>query len=479
MDDAELLRVLRKYNPWWEGREIPQIKTGTFTRRDFYPLEKQLSTREITAIIGPRRVGKTILLHQLIKKLLDKKVPPANIFYLSVDESELGAQADFANIFDVYAKFILKQSFEDLKGRTYIFLDEIQTIPNWSTKLKNWYDLGYNLKFVISGSSSINLTHGIKESLLGRLMTTILLPLKFAEVLRIDGVWDTQNFMDLRKAFEKSALMNDPLILFKQFEDLLGKITSSRRYRIETLLSRYLIVGGYPEFLTLESDYPLISQKMQEKIRSTFYKDIILFYKLRNPVALNELFAMLSAASSSKLNVVQTAKTLDVQRPTLKTYLEHLTDIFLIENSEFYSKSRATRARKLRKVYVCDAGIRNAAISHLDESLLQEPGELGRVAEGVMFNHLRRLKFVLEPGPEPTLCYWENGCEVDFILEYKRKVIPIELKYQNDIGGEDVSGLKECVAKLGSPFGILISKKDFRQTGNILVIPMWLFLIMI
>ena len=479
MDEAELLRVLMRYNPWWEGKEIPPVHLGTFTRRDFYPLKKNLSTREVLAIVGPRRVGKTILLHQLIRDLLDGGVKAQNILYLSVDENDLERiGADFSDIFKVYSKFIIKKNFDDLGDRVYFFLDEIQSMPKWSTTLKNWYDLGYKLKFVISGSSTVNLTQGVKESLLGRLTTAILLPLKFSEVVRFNKVIDDREFLKLRESFAQAASSNQPELFFKKLEGFLGKV-GSLRDNIEALLLRYLIVGGYPEFLELGEEYISISQKMREKIKSTFYKDVILFYKIRNPVALDELFVLLAHATSNKINIVRTAKTLDLQRPTLKTYLDHFSNIFLIETSEFYSKSRATRARKLKKVYVSDPGIRNAAVNLLDETLYQIPEELGKIAESVVFNHLKRLKFVMEPGPDPKIFYWENGREVDFIFEYKRKVIPIELKYQNTINEEDFKGIKECIEKHNSPFGILISKHEFRLKEDIIVIPMWMFLLMV
>jgi len=479
MDEAEVLRIINEYNPWWAGKEIPKSSLGTFERKDIYYLKRELEVKQITSIIGPRRVGKTILLHQLIKHLLDQKIEPQRIFYLSVDENELKrAKAELSDILAVYSKFVAKKPLNELKEKHYIFLDEIQSVDRWSIILKNWYDLRYNIKFVISGSSSMALAKGSKESLLGRINTCILLPLKFSEILRYEKVFDTTDFLDTRRFFIHSIINNNPELLFSQFQNLLGK-TASIQNEIEILLNRYLIVGGYPEFLELKDDYTRISKTMQEKIKSTFYKDIILFFKIRNPKILNELFLNLAVSSSQKINIANAAKDLDIKRPTLKTYLEHFLDIFLISKSEFYSKSRRVRTRKLKRIYVNDPGIRNSSIGHLDEMLIQDSKEVGLVMEGIVYDHLKRLKFILERGSETEVFYWEGKKEVNFVIELKRKAIPIELKYQSEITNSDTVSLKEFISKFKSPFGILITKKMLKLEEKILFVPLWLFLLMI
>jgi len=479
MNEQEALRILNKYNPWWAGKEIPKSKLGTFKRRDFFSIKKELLQKQITSILGPRRVGKTILLHQLIQDLLEQKVEPERILYLSVDEDELKrAETSLNDILEIYSKFIVKKPIDSLDKRHYVFLDEIQSVNRWSIVLKNWYDLGYNIKFVISGSSSMALSRGAMESLLGRLNRCVLLPLKFSEMLRYKKVFDTYDFRDVRQSFINAIINNKHELLFAQFQDLFSK-TVSIEDKIEILLNRYIVVGGYPELLE-EDDYARISQIMQEKIESTFYKDIALFFKIRNSKALDELFSNLAMSSSQKFNIANAAKDLDIERPTLKVYLEHFLDIFLISMSEFYSKSRRVRSRKAKKIYVNDPGIRNAAIGYLDDILIQDTKEVGQIVEGIVFDHLKRLKFILERGPEPEVFYWEsNKKEVNFVIEVKRKAIPIELKYQSEITGSDTLGLKEFIKEFNPPFGILITKNLLKAEGKILFIPLWLFLLMI
>lgn len=479
MEEVEILRILNKYNPWWDNKEIPPSKTNDFKRGDFHILKNNLDRREIVSIIGPRRVGKTILIHQLIQYLIDSKIDPKQIFYLSVDEVELNkGGAEIKDIFETYSKYVIKMPFDKLKETHYFFLDEIQEIPDWEKILKNWYDFGYKIKFIISGSSSIWISKGTEESLLGRIKSTIMLPLKFSEILRYRKILP-DDFYITKKLLKDSlleAIQKDKIEIFKEgLDKFLGDI-SLKRESIEIELNRYLTIGGYPEFLE-EMDYARIGEAIRDKIKLIFFKDIIRYFKIRNPSVLEDLFKLLAKQSSSHFNLVQTASLLDIQRPTLRSYLKYLTKAYLIKSSQYYSFSRKSRIRKQEKVYVLDAGIRNGVVNFIDDNLIKDDTEMGSVVESVVFDHLIRLKFNLEPGPEPEIFYWKDKKEIDFIMPVKRKPIPIESKFRNKMQQEFKQILEDFIKENKSPFGIIITKDDFKVEGKVLFIPLWIFLL--
>ena len=481
MEELEILRVLNKYNPWWNNKEIPPSKTNSFKRGDFHIVKSLLEKREIVSIIGPRRVGKTILIHQIIQDLLDSKINPTRILYLSVDEVELkDGGAQIRNILDVYSKYIIKKPLDNLEERHYLFLDEIQEVPNWEKIIKNWYDLGYNLKFIISGSSSIWISKGTEESLLGRIKSTVMMPLKFSEILRYRRIIPEDFYIDrirLKDSLVKSVQENNPDIFKKEVEEFMGKIIPLKE-QINIELNRYLITGGYPEFLE-EKDYTKVSESIRDKIKLIFFKDIIRYFKIRNPSVLEDLFKFLAKDSGGNFNLAKTAELLDIQRPTLRAYLKYLTKAYLIESSEFYSFNRKKRIRKQEKIYVLDAGIRNGIIDYLDETLLNDSNEIGKVAEGVLFDHLIRFKFNLEKGPEPEIFYWKDKKEIDFVLVTKRKPIPIESKFRNKILKEVYDSIGSFIDENKSPFGLIITKNDFSIKNKIIQIPLWAFLLMV
>ena len=123
------------------SKPIPESKKSPFKRGDFHVLRKNiLKKKEIISIIGPRRVGKTIILHQLIQDLLDQKTDPKKILYLSVDEVELNrGGVELKDILEVYSKYVIKTTLDEVKETHFLFLDEIQELPDWEKILKNWY----------------------------------------------------------------------------------------------------------------------------------------------------------------------------------------------------------------------------------------------------------------------------------------------------------------------------------------------------
>ena len=245
--ETEILRILNKYNPWWGDKPIPPSKTSSFKRGDYYIIKEELERREIVSIIGPRRVGKTILIHQIIQDLLDSKIDPKRVLYLSSDEVELNSKGvELKDVLEVYSTYILKIPLNSLNEICYLFLDEIQELPHWEKILKNWYDLGYNLRFVISGSSSIWINKGTEESLLGRIKTFVMMPLKFSEVLRYRNILKDDYSgikSDLKDSLVKAVQGKDVKIFYQALKELIGAMTPNRN-KIEIELNRYLIIGG-------------------------------------------------------------------------------------------------------------------------------------------------------------------------------------------------------------------------------------------
>jgi len=481
MEELEILRILNKYNPWWNNKPISPSKINDFKRGDFHVVKKLLARKEIVSIIGPRRVGKTIVIHQLIKDLLDNGINPKNILYLSVDEVELtSGGAELKDILQAYSKYIVKTPLDELQNIHYLFLDEIQEIPDWEKILKNWYDLGYNLKFIISGSSSIWISKGTEESLLGRIKSTIMMPLKFSEILRYRKIIPEDFYKtrgEIREALILSVQESNSEIFFNAIEKFMGDITPLKS-KIDVELDRYITLGVYPEFLN-ETDYSQISETVRDKIKLIFFKDIIRYFKIRNPTVLEDLFKLIAKDSGASFNVANTAKNLDIQRPTLRDYLKYLTKAYLIQSSQFYSFSRKKRIRKQEKIYVLDAGIRNGVIDYLDDTLIKDAKELGAVVEGILFDHLIRFKFNLEKGPEPEVFHWRNKREIDFILIVKRNPVPIESKYRKTITNEVIETLEEFIEDNKSPLGIIVTKEEFSIKNKIIMIPLWAFLLII
>ncbi|MEA2075573.1 MAG: ATP-binding protein [Euryarchaeota archaeon] len=482
-----IIRILYDQNTWWSTQTVPNTLSKPFKRRDFYFLNDKILEREITAIVGPRQIGKTTILYQLIEHLIkDKKVDPKRILYLSFDYPYLTTitEKPVNDIFEIYPTQILHESVQKLSDTIYVFLDEICKLKDWSRILKGWYDLKYPINFVVSDSSIADVLKGSSESLVGRIGPYTMLSMKFVDIVmyhekdnNLDRLFNKVNW-NLRDAFCISIKRSDPKTFYNEIRDAYTTLVPYED-KLKIHLQEYLLKDGYPELLDIEA-LTSCAEKLRTYLNLTLYKDIVRIFGVRDPKALEELVTLLADASSQRVNYDSLSKTLSIKSDTLKTYLNYLESIFIISRAEFYAKSRASRIRKQKKIYVTNVGLRNALIGALNEGLLRDDVELGKVAEILVHEHCKRLKFCLEPGFKPELFYWRTtqGEEVDIVVELFRKPVPIESKYSNNIRRRNLKGLYQFLKEYEESFGIVITKDRFDLRENIIYIPLWLFLLM-
>jgi len=482
VDETELLRVLYVHNPWWTTGRVPEAKAPPFKRRDYYKLLESLDRPEIMAVVGARRVGKTTLMYQLIEYVI-REVGPERVMYISLDDPYLKITTESLRaIFDIYPKYVLKEPFSELKAPVYFFLDEIQSLKGWDLMLKRWFDLGYRAKFYVSGSSSVNILTGGAESLVGRLRPQIVLPMKFLETIRFQmraaDFEQRYNHMNwrLRDALLDAIRENDATVFYSSLREK-ANLLAGEVDRIILVLQSYLVKGGYPEIVATD-DLLRASETLRNYLHLTIYKDIVRTFKIRDPSAFEELVYVLAKECSQRINYSTLTRALGLRRETLKAYLYYLKSAFLVSESEYYSRSRVKRVRKERKFYINDPGLRNVAVGALDEYLLRNPAELGKVVENVVANHCRRLKFNLEPSSELQTFYWKNhGHEVDLVMELSHRPLPVEVKYRDVVDERELKGLTMFSQRHSPPFSIVVTKERLDLSGDKIFIPLWLFLL--
>ena len=495
--DDEMMRILHACNPWWNQKPVPQSMLRPFMRYDHSRLTEQIKGKSIMAIMGARRVGKTTLLYQIIDMLLQGEygqqqcmIEPAHILFAPLDDPYLFmSQENFAKMLDVYvARILRKNDLGDLEAdqRAYIILDEIQGLKNWQIILKRWFDIGHNVKFIITGSSSAGILDGSSESLTGRITYSTVSTMGFSEYVRF------KNPDKLAGPFaEISAclygLMQDAAGTGKicEFYDRLTQIKRNLlpyENAIKAMLDEYIIRGGYPENVLI-SDAMTCAENLRSYLNLTLYKDAMRISGARDPVALESLFAIIAKESSSVFSRTNVSKTLGIGRSTtLNQYLSILKDTYMISESKFYSKSTVKRARKESKMYVNDIGLRNAACMTFDPNVLTDGVEIGRMSETVAYNHtckmLARHTMGL-PGMETRVSYWHDGYEVDMVAELpSRHVVPIEVKYRERVTMSDLKGLKRFEKKFGASIMMTVTKNQLELKDNTLFVPLWLYLLL-
>ncbi|MGB9721901.1 MAG: ATP-binding protein [bacterium] len=373
------------WNPWWKP-EFEPAKLELIERPVKDKLTPFFERKEILTITGVRRCGKTKLLYLFIRELI-KKIPSANILYLNF-EDEMLSQFELP---DIYKKY---KSFMKPKGKIYLFLDEIQNALGWERWVRKMYDSFEDIKFVITGSSSILPKQKFASLFTGRMFNFELYPLDFIEFLK----------------FKK--LIIDKFFLIENTEV------------IKALLKEYGYYGGFPE-VVLEDDLTkkiLILKNYFETIRD---KDIIKRFNLKEIKKFERLTFFLSGNISKPTSAKRLSQIVQISTSVIDNYfdlLEMAYFFFFVNHFAYSIKSQITYPRKC---YVIDTGLTNAIGFRFSE-------DLGYIFENIVFLELKR-KQAIDPMFE--LFYWKNPeqQEVDFVVKRGLKIEQIiQVAYRLD-----------------------------------------------
>ena len=341
----EIQKTIKNLNPWWQNI---QIDLGVERKRYKKQILESLNDKRISFVLGSRRVGKTVLIFQVINELIKEGINPKKILFISLDNSNL-KDVDLSSL-------ILDGKYD------YVFLDEIQYLKNWETILKSIYDIpGSKLKIVCSGSSSF-LLHDKKGMLTGRNKSITVYPLDFKE--------------------------------FQQF-------SNKKDYKAETI--NYLEHGGYPEYI-LNRHPNYHNQLLEDIIR----KDIVDRYNIRLIDPILELVSLVARQVGFKTSINKLSKVLKISDDTVKSYLEFLSQSYLIDYIYKYSPSVNDRVYSAKKYYFWDLGMRNSLTGFKD---------LGSLAENAVYNRLK------SQNPTSQIFYHSDSSqsEIDFLLVEKQQ----------------------------------------------------------
>lgn len=489
MDDNEmtLFREIQKDNVWWSLGDVPEALAKPFKRSDYHSYKALLESDKINVLIGPRQIGKSTVIYQLINYLLKEKgVPPKRILFLSLERSFFQINKDpIREALKIYEENILMESLSALKDPIYLFVDEASRNANWALTLKQFKsDLKYNINCFVSGSSAPALYQAGVESLVGRKNDIVMLPLKFRDVLRLQNPNVDRTFQvlawKLRTELVESIVKGQPEVFFKGIKRLYTSISPETELALQISLNEYLLKGGYPEFYDKKMGWDESSKIMREAYFDAIISyDVMKVFGSRNPDNLKKLYIILAISTANVINMTTIGNDIGhISRNALDEYFRQLQETYLIDTSLSYKKKRSKIGNELKKVYAHDVGMRNAVLG-ITEDEIKAGRDIGHLAETVAYNHIRRLKFVLEKEKPNEVFFWRDSSnkELDFIVEIKDKIIPIEVKFQESIRSDDVKVLRNAIEEFKSPLGILITKKSINLSDKIVSMPLWLLLL--
>jgi predicted AAA+ superfamily ATPase len=484
MKEQQLISALTSMNAWWTGAPVPSaIKKAEMRRKVFFDLSKTcLKDKDISCISGPRQVGKTTLIGQLIDyQINEEKIDPKRILYVLIDNELLKINSDnvLMDSLKIYFDFVLEEPIQSLKSKVYIYLDEIQSLENWAKQLKSYFDIYPNIKFIISGSSETKLRKDAAESLVGRIQFKLVLPFKFREFLDFNLSKKSKDFEfstnELRKALILSIQNNDPSYFYRKVTNLQIKLASELP-AIKRLLNNYLIKGGYPGALQYKEDYPKALEKIKTDLELTVYKDIYQMFGTRNSSDLMTLLTLIANSSGQKINYARLSNVIGIDRRVVTDYLYYSLILYITCESKIYKNSKYIQAEKMNKAYMVDTGHRNALLGKMNEDALKDP-DSGLLIQTAVFNHAERLRFYLTNHMEHEIFYWEDGTsEIDLILDSSKLILPIEVK--SNSGDKAVGAIKKFISENKLKWGIIVTLDELKLEKDILFVPLWAFLLM-
>ena len=459
-----ILKVLTAFNPWWKTGAVNPKMSKTYKRFAFHEAMKRLDQADIrrtVVLTGTRRVGKTTIQYQMMEALLERGVAPQKIVFISMDHPMLKLSG-VDEVLECYHENIYAE--QDV----YYFFDEIQYAQDWDKWLKTIYDMQPDTQVVATGSASPALIKGNRESGAGR-WTVIQVPTmsfyEYCEILNLDRP-------ELPKDFKATQML---------------RMTQQDRTRIMMQLSkvqnhfnRYLQVGGFPELALADNDLMAQQVMREDVVDKVLKRDLPSLYNIRNATELERIFLYLCNVSSEIVSIEAIAKELSgVSRPTVENYIQYLESANLIYQSWPVDMAGKRVLKAKPKIYIADAAIRNAVL--MDDSLLTNPVEMGKIVETAVYKHVAAFYYQ----KATSVGYFRGGKknkEIDIVVDYYNAGnILIEVKYREGAPISDDDAIAELCTEASAAIVVTKSASDFgvhntKSGKNMLRIPAFAFL---
>ena len=303
-------------------------------------IEQRMKPQKVMMIFGPRRVGKTFLLKQIVQRFDGKSLVLNGEDADSVAMLEPVSIANYRHV---------------LEGVDLLAIDEAQHVPDIGKKLKLIVDEIPGIRVIASGSSSFDLKNQAGEPLVGRGTQFILLPFSQREIATVESPIESMRNLETR-----------------------------------------LLYGSYPEVVASES-FAEKKEYLGDIVESYLLKDILAVDGVKNSAKMRDLLRLVAYQMGNELSYEEIGKQLGISKNTVERYLDLLQKVFVLYRLGGYSKNLRKEVAKSSKWYFLDNGVRNAVIRNFEPYQLRSDDERGALWENYIItermkrNHNERL----------------------------------------------------------------------------------------
>jgi predicted AAA+ superfamily ATPase len=333
---------------------------------------KKMQPNKVVMVVGARRVGKTVLVEEILKR---------------IKELNLSLNGEDINVRDKLINRTVENYKQLLGTNKLLYIDEAQKIPDIGQILKLMVDEIEGLKIIISGSSSFDIYKDAGEPLTGRKFTFKLY------------------------AFSENEL--------NQIENSISKIDK---------LKERLVYGNYPE-LTHIPDQKDKREYLNEMISSYLLKDILVYENIKNSQKLFNLLRLIAFQTGSEVSLQELGSQLGISKNTVEKYLDLLSKVYILHKVEGFSRNLRKEITKNSRWYFLDNGIRNATIANFNP--ITSRNDVGQLWENYMISE--RLKYQEYNRISVNNYFWRTyeQQEIDWIEERDGRLYGYELKWKD------------------------------------------------
>ncbi|MGE0770309.1 MAG: ATP-binding protein [Cyclobacteriaceae bacterium] len=404
----QVIDRLRFENPWWVNGQIEEFY-NEMPRRLYFdlfrPLVYETEVKRAVVLMGPRRVGKTVMLYHAIHDLIQSGVRPNQIIFITV-ESPVYLNIGLNDLLHHAMDAVGIPEAEGL----FVFFDEIQYLKNWEVHLKTLVDSYRSCKFIASGSAAAALRYKSLESGAGRFTDFLLPPLTFNEYIHLK---------DLATLISPSKT--------KWGDTDVNYYSTTHVDRLNEHFISYLNFGGYPEVIFSEKIQAnpgrFIRQDVLDKV---LLRDLPGLYGIRDVQELNALFTTIAYNTGNEFSLETLSKESGgVKKQTIKSYIEYLESAFLIKTIKRVGQDAKRFQRdNFFKIYLTNPSLRAAIFS----PIVATDDAVGNMVETAIYAQwMHRERFT------PRYARWQTG-EVDMVCLSESSFQPmwaLEVKWSN------------------------------------------------
>lgn len=333
-------------------------------------IKNKLLPNKVILIFGARRVGKTVLIRQIIQDFVGK------VMILNGEDEDSLALLNEKSISN-YRNL--------LKGIELLVIDEAQNIPEIGQKLKLMVDEIDQIRIITSGSSSFDLNNKAGEPLVGRSFTYLLFSFSQQELSVLENLLETRRKLESR-----------------------------------------LIYGTYPEVELMDNNEDKM-EYLKDMVNSYLLKDILAIEGIRNSGKMRELLRLIAFQTGNEVSYEELGKQLSMSKNTVEKYLDLLSKVFIIYRLSAFSRNLRKEVTKAGKWYFYDNGLRNALISNFNPLVLRQ--DVGQLWESYLISERIKNKYYNTESVEYYFWRTYDGQEIDLIEESGHQIAAIEFKY--------------------------------------------------